>query len=82
LVLDAISVPAFGAGIPADKGKVCRIENGLIYMEEIDQRFDELVWLNSHFAVRDITVNGRLIARGIDLPEHERLRLSIKKQPY
>jgi hypothetical protein len=49
-------------------------------MEEIDQRFDELVWLNSHFAVRDIAINGELIARGADLPEHTRLTLQIKSQ--
>jgi hypothetical protein len=80
LVLDSISVPAFGAGIPEDRGKVCRIENGIICMEEIDQRFDELVWINSHFAVRDIALNGELIARGLDLPEHQRLQLKIRRK--
>ena len=80
LVLDTISIPAFGAGIPDNKGKRCRIENGIIYMEEIDQRFDELVWLNSHFAVRDIAVNDELLVRGADLPEHTRLRLHIQSQ--
>jgi hypothetical protein len=81
LVLDSFSVPAFGAGVPENKGRTCRIEDGIIYMEEIDQRFDELVWINSHFAVRDIALNGALIARGTDLPEHGRLRLAIKSKP-
>jgi hypothetical protein len=77
LVLDRITFPAFGAGIPEDRGRVCRIEDGLIIMEEIDQVFPEFVWLNSHYSVRDITLGGVLVARGEDLPEHTRLRLAI-----
>jgi hypothetical protein len=78
LVLDRISFPAFGAGIPEDRGKTCRIEDGMIYMEEISERFESLQWLNSHFAVRELRVGGRLLARGTDLPEHRRLVLRIQ----
>ncbi|MDL2263274.1 DUF1850 domain-containing protein [Synergistaceae bacterium OttesenSCG-928-I11] len=78
LILDAITFPAFGAGIPENKGEICYVdENGLIHMERIDQKFEELVWLNSHTATQDIRLDGTLVARGRDLPQHTRLRLII-----
>ena len=80
LVLDAITFPAFGAGIPENKGRVCYVKDGLIHMEEIDQLFPELVWLNSHTATRDIMLDDVLVARGSDLPQHTRLRLVIEKR--
>jgi hypothetical protein len=79
LILDAITFPAFGAGIPEDKGRVCYVKDGLIHMEEIGQVFKELHWLNSHTATRDIALDGALVARGADLPQHARLRLVIEK---
>ncbi len=78
LILDTISFPAFGAGIPENKGKSCRVENGLIYMEDIGQEFDEFIWINSHYAVRDIRLNDVLLTSGEHLPEHTRLRLIIE----
>ena len=80
LVLDKITFPAFGAGIPEDKGGVTYIKDGLIHMEEIGQVFTELVWLNSHRATRDILLDDVLIARGETLPEHTRVRLVIEKR--
>lgn len=80
LVLDAITFPAFGAGIPEDKGRVCYIKDGLIHMEDIDQLFQELVWLNSHTATRDILLDDVFVTRGSDLPHHARLRLVIEKK--
>ena len=80
LVLDTISFPAFGAGIPENKGKVCSIENGLIYMDEIGQVFPEFNWINSHFATREIILNGQLISKGDMLPEHTRLRLVVERR--
>jgi hypothetical protein len=79
LVLDTITFPAFGAGIPENKGRVCRVENGLIYMEEIGQVFGELVWLNSPTATRDIRLNGTLLASGSSLPGRVRLRLKVEQ---
>ena len=78
LVLDAISFPAFGAGIPADRGRVCRVRDGLIHMEEIGEVFPELVWLNSHTATREIALDGVRVVRGADLPQHARVRLIIE----
>jgi hypothetical protein len=78
LILDAITFPAFGAGIPEDKGRVCYVKDGIIHMEEIGQVFNELHWLNSHTATRDILLDGELVARGSELPQHARLRLVIE----
>lgn len=80
LVLDAITFPAFGAGIPENKGRVCYVQDGLIHMEEIGQVFEELDWLNSHTATRDIVLDGALVARGAELPQHARLRLIVEKK--
>jgi hypothetical protein len=77
LILDAITFPAFGAGIPENKGRVCYVKDGLIHMEGIGQPFKELVWLNSHTATRDIMLDGVLVAKGSDLPHHARLRLAV-----
>jgi hypothetical protein len=76
LILDAITFTAFGAGIPENKGKVCYVKDGLIHMEQIDQLFPELVWLNSRFT-GDIAVNGVTLTRGTLLPDHVRLKLYI-----
>jgi len=78
LVLDAITFPAFGAGIPENKGR-CYIENGLIHMVEIGQVFKELVWLNSHTATREIELDGRQVTKGSQLPHQVCLRLIIEK---
>lgn len=79
LVLEAITFPAFGAGIPEDKGGTCRVENGLVHMEDIGQIFPELDWLNSHFATREIRLDDALVTRGSELPQHTRLRLRIER---
>jgi len=79
LILDVITFPAFGAGIPENKGR-CYVENGLIHMADIGQPFKELVWLNSHTATQEITLDGRHVTRGSLLPHHARLRLIIEKE--
>ena len=79
LVLDAITFPAFGAGIPEDKGRKCYVRDGLIHMEEIGQVFTELVWLNSHAATQEIMLDGRRLTRGSDLPHHAGIILRIEK---
>ena len=78
LILDAITFPAFGAGIPEDKGRVCYVKDGMIHMEEIGQVFEELVWLNSHTATRDILLDWERVARGYSLPQHTRVRLTVE----
>ena len=80
LELDTISFPAFGAGIPENKGKRTVVRNGRIYMEEIGQIFPHFVWINSHLATRDIKVNDVLLTSGRLLPEHTRLVLVIERR--
>ena len=82
LILDTIAFPAFGAGIPENKGTKVWIKDGMIYMGNINQVFHEFTWINSHFATRDIKLNGQLIARGATLPEHTRVNLAIVKRRY
>jgi hypothetical protein len=80
LILDSITFPAFGAGVPEDKGRISYVKDGLIHMEEIGQVFKELHWLNSHTATRDILFDGAFVTRGAELPQHTRLRLVIEKR--
>jgi len=79
LMLHTISFPSFGAGVPEDRGAAVRIEDGLIIMYEINDEFDEIVWLNSHDFVQNITINGEVVTSGEDLPERE-LRMTIEKR--
>jgi hypothetical protein len=79
LILDTITFPAFGAGIPENKGKVCRVEGGLIYMEEINQEFNELIWLNSSTATREIKLDDKFETSGGKLPNHVKLRMRIER---
>jgi len=78
LILDAISFPAFGAGIPESKGRVNYVKDGLIHMEEIGQKFAEIVWINSHTATQEITLDGKHVTRGNELPQHTRLRMVVE----
>jgi len=82
LVLDYITFPAFGAGIPEDRGASCRIEDGLIYMEDIDQPFEEFFWLNSKTAVQEIMVNDKIITKGSLLPHHKKLILRVERKAF
>jgi hypothetical protein len=78
LTLDTISFPAFGPGIPCDKGTP-RIKDGTIYYEGIGESFPSFRWLNSAFT-REIRLNGDLIARGEILPDHTILTLTIERK--
>lgn len=78
LTLHTMSFPAFGAGIPCDKGTP-RIENGIIFYENIGQSFALLKWLNSTYT-KDIILNGTFLASGDTLPDHEILILTIERR--
>lgn len=79
LILDKITFPAFGAGIPENKGRVCYVKDGLIHMEEIGQVFPELVWLNSPTATRELRIAGKFFTQGSDLPDHIQLILTAER---
>ena len=80
LILDSISFPAFGAGVPEDKGGRCYVKDGMIHMDNIRQVFPELVWINSHYATRQITLDGVPVTSGMELPQHTRVRLIIERR--
>jgi Uncharacterized conserved protein len=80
LILDSIAFPAFGAGIPENKGTRCYVKDGMIHMENIQQVFHELDWINSHYATRQITLDGVPVSSGAELPQHTRLRLVIERR--
>ena len=82
LILDTIRFPAFGAGIPHDKGAVCYIKDDFIYMSEINQKFTEFVWMNSPTATQEIRVAGEFVTCGNELPHHRRLVLTIKRRNH
>jgi len=81
LSLQEIRVAGFGAGIPEDKG-VMTIEDGMVVMRELDDRFEDIHWLNSHTALQYIAVNDHIIIHGSDMPHHEPLILQIKGRDY
>jgi len=80
LLLKKITVAGFGAGIPHNKGKVTKIENGLIIMDEIYEEFDEINWIHSQTATDYIMLNDKIILNGEDLPQHAALNLKIEKR--
>lgn len=79
LILDTISFPSFGAGIPHDIG-VVQIRDGIIYMSEINQKFQELVWINSPTATQEIRVAGEFVTRGSELPHNRRMVLTVARR--
>ena len=82
LILDTIRFPAFGAGIPENKGTICYIKDGLIYMSGINQMFTKFDWMNSQTGAQEIWVADEYVTRGSELPAR-RLVLNISRRtPY
>lgn len=79
LLLTSIAVAGFGAGIPENKGTVS-VENGIIYMREINQNFEEINWINSNTALTYIGLNGEVLIKGSDLPHHVPCNLIVKER--
>ena len=80
LLLRQITVAGYGAGIPNNKGKVTRVENGSIIMDEINEEFDEINWIHSQTAMNYIKLNDRVIVEGNELPHHTALNLRIDER--
>jgi len=80
LLLKKITITGFGAGIPHNKGKVIKIENGLIIMDEINEEFDGINWIHSQTATDYIMLNDKIILKGADLPHHRALNLKVEKR--
>lgn len=75
--LDAIAVAGYGAGIPAEMDVPTRIENGLVWMEEINSNFPAFKWLTSDTYMKGLTLNGEEIFDFRTLPNASLIRGSI-----
>ena len=75
--LDKIAVAGYGAGIPAEMDVPTRIEDGMVWMEDINSVFPELKWLTSDTYMKGLELNGEEIFDFRTLPNASRIRGSI-----
>lgn len=81
--LDAIAVAGYGAGIPAEMDVPTRIEDGLVWMEEINSVFPKFSWITSNQYMKVFTLNDKAIFDFRSLPDASRIRGEIiKKRGY
>ncbi len=76
-LLHTISVAGFGAGIPENKG-VVTVEDGMVVMRSIQQRFDAIRWIHSQTALVSITLGANTFIGGENIGHHLPVALSIK----
>lgn len=76
-LLHTISVAGFGAGIPENKG-VVTVEDGMVVMRSIQQRFDAIRWIHSQTALVSITLGANTFIAGENIGHHLPVALSIK----
>lgn len=80
LKLHTIAVGGFGAGIPAEMDCTYRYEEGLIYMENLaESEFESLNWIHSRTQVKFLKLNDTLLCTGEDLPQREKLTLTVTR---
>ena len=72
--LDAIAVAGYGAGIPAEMDVPTHIEDGLVWMEEINSRFEQFRWITSASYMKGLQLNGEEIFDFRTLPDASRIR--------
>jgi len=77
LILRETRIAGFGAGVPYERGTSVRIEDGFIVYGGIDESFPSYRWINSATAFASVSLNGKTVARGADLPHHEALELRV-----
>ncbi|MCI8660641.1 MAG: DUF1850 domain-containing protein [Lachnospiraceae bacterium] len=81
--LDAIAVAGYGAGIPAEMDVPTHIEDGLVWMEEINSVFPRFSWITSDKYMKGFTLNGEKIFDFRSLPDASRIRGEIiEKRGY
>ena len=78
--LDAIAVAGYGAGIPAEMDVPTRIEDGLVWMEEINSVFPRFSWITSDKYMKTFTLNEQEIFDFRSLPDASRIRGEIVKR--
>lgn len=72
--LDAIAVAGYGAGIPAEMDVPTRIEDGMVWMEEINTVFPYFSWLTNDRYMKTLTLNDKEIFDFRTLPNASRIR--------
>lgn len=77
--LDAIAVAGYGAGIPAEMDVPTRIEDGLVWMEDINSVFSQFSWITSATYMKGLTLNGEEVFDFRSLPDASRIRGEIIK---
>ena len=75
--LDAIAVAGYGAGIPAEMDVPTRIEDGLVWMEEINSVFEQFTWITSATYMKGLQLNGEEVFDFRSLPDASRIRGDI-----
>ncbi len=81
--LDAIAVAGYGAGIPAEMDVPTHIEDGLVWMEEINSVFPRFSWITSARYMKVFTLNEEEIFDFRTLPDASRIRGEIiEKRGY
>lgn len=79
-LLKKIAVAGYGAGIPAEMDVPTKIEDGLVWMEDIDSRFDELKWLTHNVYMKTLTLNNKVIFDFRSLPNASLVGAVIEKK--
>jgi len=75
--LDAIAVAGYGAGIPAEMDVPTRVEDGLVWMEDINSLFPQFSWITSNQYMKGLTLNGAEVFDFRSLPDASRIRGEI-----
>ena len=75
--LDAIAVAGYGAGIPAEMDVPTRIEDGLVWMEDINSVFPYFSWITSATYMKGLQLNGVEVFDFRSLPDASRIRGEI-----
>ena len=75
--LDAIAVAGYGAGIPAEMDVPTHIENGLVWMEDINSIFPYFSWITSATYMKGLQINGEEVFDFRSLPDASRIRGEI-----
>ena len=75
--LDAIAVAGYGAGIPAEMDVPTHIEDGLVWMEDINSVFPQFSWITSATYMKGLSLNGEEVFDFRSLPDASRIRGEI-----
>ena len=75
--LDSIAVAGYGAGIPAEMDVPTRVEDGLVWMEEINSYFPVFSWITSATYMKGLCLNGTEVFDFRSLPDASRIRGEI-----